>query len=50
MLDRIKELGGHLSSSAEKVAVTVKDGAGSVVAQAGDAVDATRRKAAELGD
>ena len=32
------------------MAVTVKDGAGSVVAQAGDAVDATRRKAAELGD
>ncbi|MFM7505344.1 MAG: hypothetical protein ACKO3M_02055 [Rubrivivax sp.] len=50
MLDRIKELGGQLSSSAAKVAVTVKDGAGSVVAQAGDAVDATRRKAAELGD
>jgi hypothetical protein len=50
MLDRIKELRGQLSSSAAKVAVTVKDGAGSVVAQAGDAVDATRRKAAELGD
>lgn len=50
MLDRIKELGGQISSTAAKVAVTVKDGAGSVVSQAGDAVDATRRKAAELGD
>ncbi|MCM0607957.1 MAG: hypothetical protein KA711_03025 [Ideonella sp. WA131b] len=50
MLDRIKELGGQLSSSAAKVAVTVKDGAGAVVAQAGDAVSATKRKAFELGD
>jgi hypothetical protein len=50
MLDRIKELGGQLSSSAAKVAVTVKDGAGTVVSQAGDAMGATRRKAAELGD
>jgi len=50
VLDRIKELGGQLSGSAAKVAVTVKDGAGTVVAQAGDAVGATRRKAAELGD
>jgi hypothetical protein len=50
MLDRIKELGGQLSSSAAKVAVTVKDGAGTVVAQAGDAVQATKRKTAELGN
>ncbi len=50
MLDRIKELGGHLSSSAAKVAETVKDGAGSVASHAGDAVQATRRKASELGD
>lgn len=50
MLDRIKELGGQLSSSAAKVAVTVKDGTGSVVAQAGDALSATKRKASELGD
>ncbi|MGY0194399.1 hypothetical protein ACWA7J_04915 [Leptothrix sp. BB-4] len=50
MLDRIKELGGHLTHSAAKVAETVKDGAGNVASQAGDAVLATRRKAAELGD
>jgi type IV secretory pathway VirJ component len=50
MLDRIKDLGGQLSSSAAKVAVTVKDGAGTVVAQAGEAVSATKRKAFELGD
>lgn len=50
MLDRIKELGGQLSSTAAKAAVTVKDGAGHVVAQAGDAVGATKRKAFELGD
>jgi hypothetical protein len=50
MLDRIKEIGGQLSTSAAKVAGSVKDGAGTVAAQAGDAVQATRRKAAELGD
>jgi hypothetical protein len=50
MLDRIKELGGQLSTSAVKVAGSVKDGAGTVAAQAGDAMHATKRKAAELGD
>lgn len=50
MLDRIKELGGQLSTSAAKVAVSVKDGAGAVAGQAGDAMQATKRKAAELGD
>lgn len=50
MLDRIKELGGQLTTSATKVAVSVKDGAGTVVGQAGDAMQATKRKAAELGD
>lgn len=50
MLDRIKEIGGQLSTSAAKVAGSVKEGAGTVAAQAGDAVQATRRKAAELGD
>lgn len=50
MLDRIKELGGQLTTSAAKVAETVKDGAGTVATQAGGAVQATRRKAAELGD
>jgi hypothetical protein len=50
MLDRIKELGGQISSSAARVAVTVKDGAGQVATQAGDAMQATRRKASELGD
>jgi hypothetical protein len=50
MLDRIKELGGQLSTSAARVADTVKEGAGTVAAQAGGAVHATRRKAAELGD
>lgn len=50
MLDRIKELGGQLGTSAAKVAGSVKDGAGTVAGQAGDAVHATRRKAAELGD
>ena len=50
MLDRIKELGGQLGTSAAKVAGTVKEGAGTVAAQAGDAVQATRRKAAQLGD
>ena len=50
MLDRIKELGGQLTTSAAKVAVSVKDGAGAVAGQAGDAMQATKRKAAELGD
>jgi hypothetical protein len=50
MLDRIKELGGQLGTSAAKVAVSVKDGAGTVAVQAGDAVQATKRKAAALGD
>ena len=50
MLDRIKELGGQLTTSAAKVAVSVKDGAGTVAVQAGDAMQATKRKAAELGD
>ncbi len=50
MLDRIKELGGQISSSAARVAGSVKDGAETVTAQAGDAMHATRRKAAELGD
>lgn len=50
MLDRIKELGGHLTTSAAKVAESVKEGAGSVASQAGDALHSTRRKAAELGD
>lgn len=50
MLDRIKELGGQLTTSAAKVAETVKDGAGSMATQAGGAVHATKRKAAELGD
>ena len=50
MLDRIKELGGQLTTSAAKVAVSVKDGAGTVAHQAGDAMQATKRKAAELGD
>jgi hypothetical protein len=50
MLDRIKELGGQLSTSAAKVAGSVKEGAGTVAAQAGDAMQATKRKAAELGD
>jgi hypothetical protein len=50
MLNRIKELGGQLTTSAVKVAGSVKDGAGTVAAQAGDAMHATKRKAAELGD
>ena len=50
MLDRIKELGGQISSSAARVAGSVKEGAETVSAQAGDAMHATRRKAAELGD
>jgi hypothetical protein len=50
MLDRIKELGGQLTTSAAKVAGSMKDGADTVAAQAGDALQATRRKAAELGD
>lgn len=50
MLDRIKELGGQLGTSAAKVAGSVKEGAGTVAAQAGDAMQATRRKASELGD
>jgi hypothetical protein len=50
MLDRIKELGGQLGTSAAKVAGSVKEGAGTMAGQAGDAVHATRRKAAELGD
>jgi hypothetical protein len=50
MLDRIKELGGQLTTSAAKMAGSVKDGAGTVAAQAGDAMNATKRKAAELGD
>ncbi len=50
VLERIKELGGQLGSSAVKVAGSVKDGAGTVAAQAGDAMHATKRKAAELGD
>lgn len=50
MLDRIKELGGQLTTSAAKVADTVKDGAGSMATQAGSAVQATKRRAAELGD
>ncbi len=50
MLDRIKELGGQLTTSAAKVAGSVKDGAGTVAAQAGDAMLATKRKASELGD
>jgi hypothetical protein len=49
MLDRIKELGGQITSSAVKVAGSMKDGADSVAAQAGDALQATKRKAAELG-
>jgi hypothetical protein len=50
MLDRIKELGGQITSSAAKVAGSVKEGAETVGSQAGDAMSATRRKAAELGD
>jgi hypothetical protein len=54
MLDRIRELGGQISTSAARVAETVgtsvKDGAGTVAAQAGEAMQATRRKASELGD
>lgn len=50
MLDRIKELGGQIGDSAARVAGTVKEGAGSVAAQAGEAVHATRRKAAALGE
>jgi hypothetical protein len=50
MLDRIKELGGQLTTSAAKVAGSMKDGADTVAAQAGDALQATRRKAAELGN
>lgn len=50
MLDRIKELGGQLTTSATKVAVSVKDGAGAVAHQAGGAMQATKRKASELGD
>jgi hypothetical protein len=50
MLDRIKELGGQITNSAAKVAVTVKDGADSVASQAGEALSATKRKAVELGD
>jgi hypothetical protein len=50
MLDKIKELGGQLGDSAARVAVTVKEGAGSVASQAGDAMLATRRKASELGE
>lgn len=50
MLDRIKELGGQISTSAARVAETVKEGAGTVAAQAGDAMQATKRKASELGD
>lgn len=50
MLDRIKELGGQISTSAAKVAGSVKGGADTVAAQAGDALQATRRMAAELGD
>ena len=50
MLDRIKELGGQITTSAAKVAGSVKEGAGTVAAQAGDAMQATKRKAAELGD
>lgn len=50
MLDKIKELGGQLGSSAAKVAETVKQGAGTVAAQAGGAMHATKRKASELGD
>lgn len=50
MLDRIKELGGQITTSAAKVAGSVKEGAGTVAAQAGDAMNATKRKAAELGD
>ncbi len=50
MLDRIKELGGQITSSAARVAGSVKEGAEAVGSQAGDAMSATRRKAAELGD
>lgn len=50
MLDRIKELSGQITTSAVKVAGSVKEGAGTVTAQAGDAMQATKRKAAELGD
>lgn len=50
MLNRIKEIGGQITASAAKVAGTVTEGAGTVAAQAGDAMNATRRKAAELGD
>lgn len=50
MLDKIKDLRGQLGSSAARVAETVKEGAGTVAAQAGDAMQATRRKASELGD
>ena len=50
MLDKIKELGGQIGSSAARMAESVKEGAGTVAAQAGDAMHATRRKASELGD
>ncbi|MFY7974005.1 MAG: hypothetical protein ACOVOT_06235 [Rubrivivax sp.] len=50
MLDRIKELGGQLTTSAAKVAGSMKEGADTVAAQAGDALHATRRKAAALGE
>lgn len=50
MLNRIKELGGQISTSAAHVAGSVKGGADTVATQAGDALQATRRKAAELGD
>ena len=54
MLDRIKELGGQIGHSAAKVGQTVKEGtqgvASSVAHTASDALGATRRKAAELGD
>ena len=50
MLNRIKKLGGQISTSASNVAGSVKDGADTVATQAGDALQATRRKAGELGD
>ena len=50
MLNRIKKFGGQISTSAATVAGSVKDGADTVATQAGDALQATRRKAAELGD
>jgi|GEM_PF-2979863 hypothetical protein len=50
MLNRIKKLGGQISTSAANVAGSVKDGADTVATQAGEALQATRRKAADLGD